>query len=261
MLWWMPHVLKWISHLKNDKKNAIKFKGIPLAEYIERSNKAKHHLSPLFSLRNPHGDLTVDPKGFLLIILSTDFENSSSCWSSEHNDWSPSLRNTRGDLIVNPSGRLSDLVVDPGLLVHRAPEPCARDPYQRPPSIPMSAFLNEGANEDVPPALVVDDERSPGVAQAGVVLPGLVPGAEHLGVELGKGCQGQSLQLQVSFMLRTAASVISALRVMRSAWAWRRVASTWFVKLNVAAIASLEVNATAVWYSLSRQVCQCGGSS
>ena len=81
-------------------------------------------------------------------------------------------------------------MVDPGLLVHRAPEPCARDPYQRPPSIPMSAFFNEGANEDVPPALVVDDERSPGVAQAGVVLPGLVPGAEHLGVELGKGCQG-----------------------------------------------------------------------
>ena len=37
----------------------------------------------------------------------------------------------------------------------------------------------------VPPALVVDDERSPGVAQAGVVLAGLVPGAEHLGVELG----------------------------------------------------------------------------
>jgi len=83
-----------------------------------------------------------------------------------YNDLYPSLRNTRGDLTVNPPGSLSDLVIDARLLVHRTPKPCARDPYQR------------------PPALVVDDERSPGVAQAGVVLAGLVPGAEHLGVEL-----------------------------------------------------------------------------
>ena len=36
----------------------------------------------------------------------------------------------------------------------------------------------------LPPALVVDDQRSPGVAQAGVVLAGFVPRAEHLRVQL-----------------------------------------------------------------------------
>ena len=67
-------------------------------------------------------------------------------------------------------------------------------------------------SKSFPPALVVDDERSPRVAQAGVVLAGLVPGAEHLRVELEWECQGQSLSLQVatipsiSFMLRAAAS-------------------------------------------------------
>merc|ERR1719150_285193 len=108
------------------------------------------------------------------------------------------LRNTRGDLAVDPAGSLPDLVVDPGLLVHRASKPCARYPYQG------------------PPALVVDDERSPGVAQAGVVLAGLVPGAEHLGVELRNakvnGHHCQSLRLAIclmSFMLRAAGRDVS----------------------------------------------------
>ena len=75
------------------------------------------------------------------------------------------------------------------------------------------SFVEDGAmSTGFPPALVVDDERSPGVAQAGVVLAGLVPGAEHLRVELEWEGQGQSLSLQVatipsiSFMLRAAAS-------------------------------------------------------
>ena len=49
----------------------------------------------------------------------------------------------------------------------------------------------------------MDDERSPGVAQAGVVLAGLVPGAEHLGVELGNAKVNRrrclSLQLAIAF--------------------------------------------------------------
>lgn len=52
--------------------------------------------------------------------------------------------------------------------------------------------------KDVPPALVVDDERSPGVAQAGVVLAGLVPGAEHLRVELGNARVNRRQSLQVA---------------------------------------------------------------
>ena len=103
-------------------------------EHGERENKTKHHLSPLFSLRNPHGDLTVDPAGFhvlLKIILFVEYENCSCCLSIQSR--SPSLWNPRGDLTVNPSSGLSNLVVDARLLVHRAPKPCARDPYQRPP--------------------------------------------------------------------------------------------------------------------------------
>ena len=66
-------------------------------------------------------------------------------------------------------------------------------------------------SKSFPPALVVDDERSPGVAQAGVVLAGLVPGAEHLRVELGNARvnRRQSLQVAIplmSFMLCAAAS-------------------------------------------------------
>ena len=37
------------------------------------------------------------------------------------------------NLTVDPTGGLPDLVVDAWLLVHRATEPCARDPDQRPP--------------------------------------------------------------------------------------------------------------------------------
>ena len=63
----------------------------------------------------------------------------------------------------------------------------------------------------------MDDERSPGVAQAGVVLAGLVPGAEHLGVELRNAKVNgrhncQSLQLAIclmSFMLRAAGRDVS----------------------------------------------------
>ena len=63
----------------------------------------------------------------------------------------------------------------------------------------------------------MDDERSPGVAQAGVVLAGLVPGAEHLGVELRNAKVNgrhncQSLRLAIclmSFMLRAAGRDVS----------------------------------------------------
>ena len=43
------------------------------------------------------------------------------------------LWDSRRNLTVDPAGGLPDLVVDAWLLVHRATEPCARDPDQRPP--------------------------------------------------------------------------------------------------------------------------------
>ena len=59
------------------------------------------------------------------------------------------LRNTRGDLAVDPAGSLPDLVVDPGLLVHRASKPCARYPDQGPPWEIYVIFV-QAANVNVP---------------------------------------------------------------------------------------------------------------
>ena len=65
-----------------------------------------------------------------------------------------------------PPGRLADLVVDAGLLLHRAAEARTRDADER------------------PPAVKVDDERAAAVAETGVSLALLVAGAEHLLVQL-----------------------------------------------------------------------------
>ena len=156
---------------------------------------------------------------------SSFYEN----WSSKYNDWSSSLRNTRGDLTVDPPGSLSDLVVDPRLLVHRAPKPCARDPYQRPPWTSNISFVEGEMLKDVPPALVVDDERSPGVAQAGVVLAGLVPGAEHLRVELGNARVNRRCKLQS----------LDELHALRCCQPWYQLWGSWEV---------LELGAASGWF-------------
>ena len=52
------------------------------------------------------------------------------------------------------------------------------------------------------PAVVVDDERSAGVPEAGVHLPGLVARAEHLRVQLEQDKDPHSKKLWLKQVLR-----------------------------------------------------------
>ncbi len=70
------------------------------------------------------------------------------------------------DLARDPPGGGADLVVDPRLLLHGAPESGRGDPDER------------------PAAVEVDDEWATGVSEASVPAPLAVSGAEHLVVQL-----------------------------------------------------------------------------